>query len=152
MTHPLRLPLACIAAAIVAGCSMMQPPADLDQRLSRSSEHALYTVTIRPLVQALPINQLHAWDVAVTSAAGVPVTDARIAVDGGMPQHHHGFPTAPRITENLGEGHYRLDGVKFSMSGWWEIKLQVNAAQGSDRVVFNTVVADPASAPAVAAR
>ena len=150
MNLPIRPTLAGLAVAFIAGCSLMTPPANLDLRLTRPSAHALYTVTIRPLVEPPRINQLHAWDIAITDAAGTPVPDARIAVGGGMPQHYHGFPTAPRVTENLGAGHYRLDGVKFSMSGWWEIKLDIVAPQGGDQIVFNTVVADPAQMPPTA--
>ena len=34
-----------------------------------------------------------------------------------MPEHNHGFPTAPRVTENLGEGDYLLEGMRFNMGG-----------------------------------
>ncbi|HEU4372768.1 MAG TPA: FixH family protein [Telluria sp.] len=81
----------------------------------------------------------------VTSAAGQPVQHARIGFDGGMPQHHHGFPTSPRVTEELGEGRYRLDGMKFSMTGWWELKLTIDSAIGADKVAFNTVIEAPAA-------
>ena len=68
---------------------------------------------------------------------------ARIAVDGGMPQHGHGLPTRPRVTRELGDGSYLLEGMKFSMTGWWEIKLAIDAAEGTDKVTFNTVVQSP---------
>ncbi|UUZ55295.1 FixH family protein [Massilia sp. H-1] len=67
-----------------------------------------------------------------------------------MPQHHHGFPTKPHVTEALGDGRYLLDGVKFSMTGWWQFKLKVESGSGSDLVVFNTVVNDPGAPAAVA--
>ena len=57
-----------------------------------------------------------------------------ISIDGGMPQHGHGFPTQPRVTRELGDGRYLLEGMKFSMPGWWEIKLKVDAASGTDEV------------------
>jgi hypothetical protein len=67
-----------------------------------------------------------------------------------MPQHGHGLPTQPRVTEELGDGRYRLDGMKFSMTGWWEMKVKIDAAPGKDQVTFNTVLPMPAAAPAVA--
>jgi hypothetical protein len=62
-----------------------------------------------------------------------------------MPQHGHGLPTRPRITRELEDGTYLLEGMKFSMTGWWEVKLDIQGPQGPDRVTFNTVVGTPAS-------
>jgi hypothetical protein len=87
-----------------------------------------------------PINKMHAWEVRVTLPSGQPVDGARIAVDGGMPQHGHGLPTQPKVTRALGDGRYLVEGVKFSMPGWWELKLKIDGAQGRDEVTFNTVV------------
>ncbi len=136
--------------AAVAACSMFRTPADLDLRLTRPSTQGLYLVAMRPLVPTVAINQMHAWEIRIVTAAGVPVSGARIAFDGGMPQHGHGLPTQPRVTEELGDGRYRLDGVKFSMTGWWELKLQIQSAQGSDQITFNTVLPMPVAAPAMA--
>jgi hypothetical protein len=33
--------------------------------------------------------------------------------------------------------------MKFSMPGWWQVKLAIEGAEGSDRVSFNTVVDRP---------
>ena len=57
-----------------------------------------------------------------------------------MPQHNHGFPTTPEVTEELGDGDYMIEGMKFSMGGWWELQLSINAAAGSDSVTFNIVL------------
>ncbi|MDL2356624.1 MAG: FixH family protein [Pseudomonadota bacterium] len=138
-------------AAVAAGCAMLAgPPPDLDVRLSRPSAHLAYVVAIRPLEPQVAINRLHAWEIRLTSAAGVPVEHARIAFDGGMPQHGHGFPTSPRVTAELGDGRYRLDGMKFSMSGWWQMKLTIESAIGTDQVTFNTVIVTPVAQVAVA--
>ena len=55
----------------------------------------------------------HGGEVRLRSAV------AAITVDGGMPQHGHGFPTRPRVTRDLDDGTYLLEGMKFSMTGWW---------------------------------
>ena len=68
---------------------------------------------------------------------GQSVTDAAIAIDGGMPQHGHGLPTRPRVTQNLGDGRYEIGGVRFNMGGWWELKLIVIGPAGTDTVTFN---------------
>ena len=54
-----------------------------------------------------------------------------------MPQHGHGLPTRPRVTRNLGDGVYEIEGVRFNMGGWWELKLAIDSAAGADSVTFN---------------
>lgn len=136
----IRRALPALLPLMLGACSMFDPPADLDTRLSRPTHQGRYLVTMHPPAQQPAINQLHSWEIEVATPAGAPVTQAQIAFDGGMPQHGHGLPTRPRVTQELGGGRYRLDGMKFSMSGWWEMKVAVRAAPGEDKVVFNTVV------------
>ncbi len=112
------------------------PPPDLDLSRSKASGKGLYTVAIEPEAGSFKQGELHSWVITVAKA-GAPVEDARITVDGGMPQHHHGLPTAPAVTANLGGGKYRVEGVKFNMSGWWELKFAISSAAGDDAVVFN---------------
>lgn len=112
------------------------PPADLDLARSKVTANGLYTVAIEPESEPLQTGTLHTWLVTVTSD-GTPVTDAQIAVDGGMPQHGHGLPTAPKATSHIGEGRYRIEGVRFNMGGWWVLKLGIAASAGDDEVEFN---------------
>jgi YtkA-like len=133
--------LSLAALAVTAGC--MSPPKDLDLALTRPTADNKYVVTLQPPPRPAAINQLHAWQVKVSSSAGVPVPGARIKVDGGMPQHGHGLPTRPQVTRELPGGGYLIEGMKFSMTGWWEIKLAIDGPAGADRITFNTVVAEP---------
>jgi hypothetical protein len=121
----------------------MTLPPDLDLSLTRTTMQKKYVVAIHPLADPIAINQMHAWEVKVTSPAGDPVLRAQIDVDGGMPQHGHGLPTRPRVTKELGDGRYLVEGMKFSMTGWWELKLNVQSAGGADKVTFNKVIALP---------
>jgi len=139
------LSLSTVAAlATIAGC--MSPPQDLDLALKRPSVDGKYIVTLQPPARPAAINQLHTWQVKVASPAGAPVAQVRIKVDGGMPQHGHGLPTRPQVTRELPDGGYLIEGMKFSMTGWWEIKLAIDGPAGADRVTFNTVVAESAAA------
>lgn len=138
MLHRFILPL--LLSVPLAGC--MTPPTDLDQSLTRPTAQHKYVVAIHPLTEAIAINQLHKWEVKITSPAGEPVLQAHIDVDGGMPQHGHGLPTQPGVTQELGGGRYLQEGLKFSMTGWWEIKLKLETAErGADTVTFNKVIA-----------
>ena len=82
------------------------------------------------------INRMHSWILHVETVAGEPVTGATIEVDGGMPAHDHGLPTRPRVTQELGRGDYRLDGMRFHMGGYWEIVVQVTPGSGTETVVI----------------
>jgi hypothetical protein len=76
----------------------------------------------------------------VETPDGEPVENAEIKVDGGMPEHGHGLPTKPQMTEYLGEGDYRVEGMKFQMTGWWEVKFDITAEGQTDKVTFNLML------------
>lgn len=141
MNRFIATPLALAALAAITGC--MSPPQDLDLAQTRPSIGNKYVVTLQPPTRPAAINQLHAWQVKLSTPGGLPVTHARILVDGGMPQHGHGLPTDPQVTRELPDGGYLIEGMKFSMTGWWQIKLAIDGPAGVDRVVFNTVVGAP---------
>jgi hypothetical protein len=126
-----------LAALASSGCST---PANLDLSLAKASEAGAYRVTLEPPATQPAINQMHAWKVKLATPEGAAVRGAKFQVGGGMPQHGHGFPTQPRVTRESEPGTYLLEGMKFSMPGWWEIKLGIDSASGRDAVTFNTVV------------
>lgn len=133
--------LAALTTLGITGCGT--PPKDLDVALDKQTSAGVYHVALVPPAQAPAINQMHSWKVKVATPDGKPVQGAKFAVDGGMPQHGHGLPTQPRVTRELTDGTYQLDGMKFSMTGWWEVKLAIDGPQGADKVTFNTVVESP---------
>ncbi len=113
---------------------------EIDQSRSQTSANALYVASIEPEGGEIKQGELHAWILTVKTPDGKPVDDAKITVDGGMPEHNHGLPTSPEMTEKLGEGRYRIEGVKFSMSGRWELRFDISSAAGSDSATFNLVL------------
>jgi hypothetical protein len=115
-------------------------PSDLDTATTRTSEQGMYHVSITSNLDPLAINQIHSWTLYVESPQGQPVENAEILVNGGMPQHNHGFPTSPQVTEELGNGEYLVEGVKFSMAGWWEMTFAITANGQSDNITFNIVL------------
>jgi hypothetical protein len=133
-----------LLATTLSACGA--PPRDLDLSLRHPSAEGRYVVQMEPPAPAPAINQMHAWQIRLSSPDGAPVRHARIAVDGGMPQHGHGLPTHPEVTREIAEGTYLMEGMKFSMTGWWELKLAVEAPAGKDTAVFNVVVG-PSGAP-----
>jgi len=111
-----------------------------DTARSKKTANGLFMASFEPEHGIIQQGQLQSWLLTVKTAAGAPVEGAAITVSGGMPQHNHGLPTSPQATDYLGEGRYRIDGVKFTMSGWWQLRFAISAAAGSDSVVFNVVL------------
>lgn len=138
--------LAAIALVVIALAGLaamrflMTPPADLDLSRSKASAKGLYSIGIAPEIEPVQQGPLQAWVLTLATADGKPVEGARIAINGGMPQHGHGLPTAPQATDYLGDGRYRIEGVRFNMSGWWELEFAISAAPGEDSAVFNVVL------------
>ena len=126
--------------ATILAASAPAAPRDLDRTLNRATDKGLFRVEVASAVRPIPMNAIHRWTVRLTDASGRPVAGAAIAVDGGMPEHHHGLPTAPRAIPGSAPGNYVIQGMKFSMDGWWELKLDVRAAGRSDTVTFNIVL------------
>jgi hypothetical protein len=134
-----------LTVALLAGwffaATMMQPPADdLDLTLSKSTEAGLYLSTIAPAIGPASVGPMHAWTVTVTTPDGAPVEGAQIGWDGGMPQHGHGLPTSPQMTEALGEGGYLIEGMRFNMPGWWTLTVTIDGNVGTDQVTYNVVL------------
>jgi hypothetical protein len=126
-----------LAVAVAVHFWMMRVPADLDLSRDKASQQHLYRVALAPETEPLRQGPMQSMVVSVSTADGRPVDNATIGIDGGMPQHGHGLPTSPAVTAYLGDGRYRMEGVKFNMAGWWELKLSISAPPGDDRVTFN---------------
>lgn len=141
-----RLVVIVPAAVLLLGgvgvaARMLQPaPSDLDLALSKPTEAARYVATLAADVSPIPVNAMHSWTVTVTTPDGKPAEGVAIRVDGGMPQHGHGLPTAPKVTADLGDGAHRIDGMKFSMTGWWTLTVDIDGPAGADSATFNLVL------------
>jgi hypothetical protein len=112
-------------------------PASLDMSSAHLSDNGLFRVSWTSDASEPPINQIHTWTIHVETADGQPVEEAEIGVNGGMPQHGHGLPTSPQVTQNLGNGDYLVEGMKFQMPGWWEVRFNIAAGGQTDTITFN---------------
>lgn len=102
----------------------------------RVSAKQVYVVALRPREPLRP-RKLLTVPISIADSAGRPVEGARVSIDGGMPEHNHGFPTQPRLGRALGGGVYEIEGVRFNMRGWWELKLAIESPAGTDAITFN---------------
>lgn len=127
---------ACGAPGPAAPAATNQSEAPAEAPNSSLTDNGLYRISFTSALDPIGINQLHSWTVHVETADGRPVEDAQITVDGGMPAHGHGLPTQPQVTQNLGNGDYLLEGVRFQMPGAWVMRFDVSADGQSDGVTF----------------
>lgn len=134
----LRTALLLIFAVGLAGC-LDDVPSDLDTSSARLTQEGTYKVSYLPS-SAIPMNTLHTWTLEVTTPDGRGVANAHLTVDGDMPQHGHGLPTQPRVTEELGGGRYLVEGMKFQMGGWWVVDVHITADGVTDTVRFNLLL------------
>ncbi len=100
------------------------------------SDHKIYRVTLHSKVFPLPMQKIHSWVVHIETADGKPLENASVFIHGGMPEHRHGFPVKPRVKKYLGNGDYLISGVKFSMVGGWEMRINIKEKHRRDRAVF----------------
>jgi hypothetical protein len=140
-----KMKLAGMALAVlllvfsVLGCMTMEMSGSGSQSkgaMSAVSEAGLFRTSIESEVDPIPVNAIHAWKLHVEGSDGQPVIDAVITIDGGMPAHGHGLPTQPQITQNLGNGDYLVEGMKFHMQGQWVVTFQITAGDREDTVTF----------------
>ncbi len=138
------LGLAALLAGILAVVYLATPQtaqlAGPDISRSKKTDNGLFMASFEPERGVVRQGELESWLLTLKTTTGDPVEGAAIAVSGGMPQHNHGLPTSPQATDYLGEGRYRIEGVKFTMAGWWQLHFAISATAGSDTVVFNVVL------------
>ena len=115
----------------------LTPTPGLDFSKTRLSETGLFRVSYASSQNIVPVNKIHQWTLHVETADGQLVENATITVDGDMPEHGHGLPTRPQVTEYLGNGDYLVEGVKFQMGGWWVMDFTITAENLTDAVHFN---------------
>ena len=124
------------AMMMVHGTGAKRPAAREFGLGPRASAEGTYVATLEPARPLRP-RLMQTVRVTVRDAEGRAIDGAQISIDGGMPQHGHGLPTRPRVTRNLGDGVYEIDGVRFNMGGWWEFKVAIAGSRGADTVTFN---------------
>lgn len=125
--------LLLLGFALMATTAMAADP-DL-QAVSRSGvQLKLYS-----RLQPIQLNTIHSWEIELLDGNGKALNDARIRVQGGMPDHDHGLPTSPQVTGQLGDGRYLLQGMRFHMPGRWllRIDLEIDGKSESVEIPFS---------------
>ena len=122
------------------GSPRVEIGASRDSTLVQTSESGAYQVEIRAEDPEASRATMHSWIVRISTHEGTPIHPTRLAFSGGMPQHGHGFPTAPHVTAVLDEAWYRVGGILFHMGGEWTIRVEFVGPEGPDVALFDLFI------------
>ena len=138
-----------LACFMLLGCSddgdsegekPMEMPVDCEGRGEafvagqvRTSEDGLVAVQLTDAEPAPPAQADNFWTLQLTDAEQQPALGVSIVAVPYMVDHQHG--TAPQIATERGDGQYELGPLALTMSGLWEITLQLTLADGSETSV-----------------
>ena len=85
------------------------------------------TVALTDSLPSLPERGSNAWRVQLARAGaqgGEALAGCSINVTPYMPEHGHGVPLAPRVTDE-GAGSYHVEEINFTMPGLWELRFEI---------------------------
>ena len=125
--------LLILCTTVVAEQKSLSP----QNQTTKITDNQHFRVSFTSKLEPIVINTMHAWTIYIENNKGQPVLNAEVSVEGGMPEHDHGLPTAPQITKNLGDGCYLLEGMRFHMGGWWTVTISIIDGNISDSVTFD---------------
>lgn len=142
---PLRAMLAVLlAAAALFGLRELEALRDrvaqvLNERVTtdfarRASHVGLYRGEV--VAAGLRIGESQEWIIHLEQRNHHRVVRAKLQVRVWMPETDIASTPSPTVTY-LGGGNYRLNDVRITRPGWWNVALVVNARAGVDSLAFN---------------
>jgi len=123
-------------AVVMLVAAVVLSPAVLAAEPTWDSAAGYFRVSYTSDLEPVTINTMHGWTLHVETPDGEQLEGVTLTIDGGMPEHNHGLPTAPRVVAELGDGDYRIEGLRFHMSGYWEIRISIDAGDRRDVVTI----------------
>ncbi len=87
----------------------------------------------------LTVGVTQRWTVRLETLAGESVSAARVEVDAYMPESAERLQPSP-VARYLGAGQYKIEGLRFSKRGWWNVGLAVHYSGGTDSLAFNLII------------
>ena len=112
-------------------------PVAADEIPFQSTVAGHYEVRFDSQPKPIVINQIQSWVMSVRTGDGLCVKGAEITVVGGMPEHNHGFPTAPLVQPGANDCEYLVEGLRFHMSGRWEMSFNIKAGAKTDTLMVS---------------
>jgi len=110
--------------------------------LTQLGDEGTVSIVLESSTPAPPARGNNDWIIQLLDTGGTPISDATVSITPFMPKHGHGS-SVPAVITPLGDGRYELNPVNFSMSGVWEVTVDVTlAGGGTDKTLFEICVAD----------
>jgi cytochrome c peroxidase len=124
-----------VAAPIVLALALaMQAGASATAGSVHVSERGGYRVRVEPATEPLVLNAWQRVLLHVERTDDAPLALLALSVDGGMPAHGHGLPSAPRVRSANGQD-FVIEGLRFNMAGRWELRVLLSDRAGNDLAV-----------------
>ena len=139
-TDSVKIPMPPVGAMGHTHSMKAPDPSQIDTSIEKTSMNGQFTVSYKSDAHPMPVNRLLSWNLNVRTADGKSVKNAQIKILGDMPEHGHGFPTEPEVSGTMEDGQYLVEGLKFSMPGWWVVTFHITAGDMMDHVSFNLLV------------
>jgi len=85
----------------------------------------LYRGKLFNKLEQIPIGQEHVWFLYLEDMDSQPLEYAKIQADGINYDAGRGVATPPSVSHHIGNGHYLVEKVKFSVAGTWTMVFQI---------------------------
>jgi hypothetical protein len=139
-TDTVNIPLPAVGAMGHTHTMKAPDKSRIDTSKEVMSHMGLFKISYRSVADPVPVGRIITWELTVRTPDGKPVKGADIRILGDMPEHGHGLPTVPEVTETGTDGVYAVEGLKFSMPGWWVVTFHIQAGDMTDHVSFNLLL------------
>ena len=114
-------------------------PAAFSRLSGIPSHNGVYRASLLPSSDPAGRLDSTAWTVEVETTDGTAVDDATLALESWMPEDDRVSAVRPRVTRNIGDGRYQVEGLRLDRRGWWNVRLQVARPGATDSLAFNLV-------------
>jgi hypothetical protein len=101
------------------------------------SRGKLFRVRLTGLERMEQTNHLHGFDLLLTTIDGRAAAGATIALTGTRRYSPNPLPTMPQVRPGPADGSYRVEGLRFHMSGEWRLVFAIEFEQIRDRATLD---------------
>lgn len=108
---------------VTATCAQESRAEEFVPGMSKRTEGGIEVALIEAEPEP-PARLDNSWVISVANADGEPQEGAQMTLNPQMPDHGHGSPREPVVTE-LGDGEYRAEPISLFMPGYWTVDVSV---------------------------
>jgi len=107
------------------------------EAISIESEGKRFHVRLTGLGRTEQTNHLHGFDLFLATIDDRAVVGASITLTGKRRYSPNPLPTSPQVRPGPADGSYRVEGLRFHMSGEWRLVFAIEFEQIHDRVTLD---------------